>query len=140
MIRQINKKDTLFISEYLSKKLSISNKEANSKISKLIKSGLPAFIKEGLYIDGICWVEIDDKKVKRINFQVDNWKIAEDFIKVLKWNLNGDYIIELPKYDFLNKTLNKNGFKFFKVENNKNYYTYKFEKRVFYNTKSDDNI
>jgi len=142
MIRLITKQDKSSIIEYLSKKLVISEQQAALKTNKLINRGLPFFIKELKNIEGICWVEhltIDEKKVRKLFFLVDNWRLAEDLIKLLRWNLNGDYVIEIPKHDFLNRTLNKNGFRFSHIKDNYNVYNYRFEKRTFHNSKLEDN-
>lgn len=141
MIRQAELRDKIMVTEYVVKKLNISMKEANSKISKQIKSGLPLFLKDEKDIRGICWVEkitINDKKVKKLSFLFDDWRLAEDMIKYLRWQLNGEYITDLPKHDTLNRTLNKNGFRFTHIADNKNHYIYRFEKRTFKNYKSED--
>jgi len=141
MIRQISKKDKTAIEFYLSTKLRLSFLEASVKTRKIIKSGLPALIMESKELQGICWAEnriVDDKKVKYIEILVNNWRLAEAFIKILRWNLNGDYYLSIPKHDFLNRTYNKNGIRFLKVNGKNNEYITRFEKRTFYNFKKDD--
>lgn len=141
MIRLIKTEDKTSISDFLMKKLSISFKEAELKTSKLLKLKNLCFVKESPDVKGLCWVEtslISDKKVKKLFFLVDNWQLAEDFIKLLRWNLSGEYLIEIPKHDFLNRTLSKNGFRFVKLLDNKNVYNYRFEKKTFTNYKLDD--
>lgn len=142
MIRLIKKEDTLSIVEYLLKKLAITPQEAKVISRKIVKSGLPSFLKDSKSLEGICWMEksiLNEKPIKKLNFLVDNWRLAEDFIKILRWNVNGEIIIDIPRHDFLNRTLTKNGFRFLKLENNRNVYNYRFEKREFHNIKSEDN-
>ena len=141
MIRKISNKDNVSIAVYLSKKLNLSLSDANIKANKIIKSGLPAFILEGKDIQGICWVEnrlIDNKKEKFVEILVNHWRLAESYIQILRWNLNGDYFLLIPKYDTLNRTYNKNGIRFLKVEGQNNLYVARFEKRNFYSFKSED--
>lgn len=141
MIRAIKRTDKSDIVQYLVKKLSISFEESEKKARKLLKLNNLCFIKESKNLEGICWVEnilVADKKVKKLSFLVDNWKLADDFIKLLRWNLNGEYITEIPKHDFLNRTLSKNGFRFLRLENNKNVYNYRFDLKIFTNYKIDD--
>jgi len=55
----------------------------------------------------------------------------------LRWNYNGEVIVELDKHHFLNRTLNKQRFNFIKFENGKNIFSYTFSKREIF-TKADD--
>src|SRR4030067_3737377 len=101
MIRKISSSDKVAIAVYLSNKLNISLSEANAKTRKILKNGL-SFIKEEKELTGICWVEprlIGEKKEKFVEIVVNNWRLAEDFIQVLRWNLNGLYFFALPKHD-----------------------------------------
>lgn len=142
MIRKWNINDKSSITIYLASKLNISISEANRKVNKILKSGVPAFILEGKDPQGICWIEqriIDNKKENFIEILCNNWRLAEDYIQILRWNLCGMYWFSLPKHDFLNRTYNKNGIRFMKVNGQNNIYCYKFEKRNFFNYKSDDN-
>jgi len=142
MIRQVSTKDKTTIGLYLSQKLNISISEGMLKAIKIIKSRLPAFILEGNDLQGICWVEsklIGEKKEKFVEILCNNWRIAENYIQVLRWNLHGIYWFSLPRHDFLNRTLNKAGIRFVKVDGDKNIYHYKFERRNFFNYKSEDN-
>jgi hypothetical protein len=142
MIRQISTQDKTSITIYLARKLNISLVDANIKTNKIIKSGLPAFILEDKDLEGICWVElrlIGLKKEKFIEILCNNWRLAESYIQVLRWNLNGDYFFSVPKHDWLNRTLNKNGIRFYKIDELNNLYIGRFEKRNFFNYKSDDN-
>jgi hypothetical protein len=142
MIRQISKKDKYSLITYLAPKLNISLLEANVKATKIIKSGLPSLILESKDLQGVCWVEtkvIGEKKVKFVEILVNNWRLAEHFIQVLRWNLNGEYWFSIPKHDFLNRTYNKNGIRFMKVDGDRNLYCYRFELRNFYNYKTEDN-
>jgi hypothetical protein len=141
MIRQISTKDKTSIAIYLAQKLNISLPEANIKANKIVKSGLPAFMIEGKELQGICWVEtrlIGEKKEKFVEILCNNWRLAESYIQVLRWNLNGIYWFSLPKHDFLNRTFNKNGLRYMRCEGDRNIYCYKFEKRNFYSFKSED--
>jgi hypothetical protein len=142
MIRNCTTKDLSSISVYLAQKLNISLPEASIKTKKIIKSGLPSLIKESKDLTGIVWVEsriINDKKEKFIEIFVNNWRLAEDFIQCLRWKLDGVYWFSLPRHDFLNRTFNKNGIRFSRVEGDRNIYCYKFERRNFFNYKSEDN-
>jgi hypothetical protein len=142
VIRQITSKDSNEISLYLVSKLNIPFSEAEKKVRKIIKSGLPSFLLEAKDLQGICYVEhriINDEKTKFVEILCDNWRLAEMYIKILRWNLNGIYWMSLPKHDFLNRTFNKNGLRFTKCDGNKNIYCYRFEKRNFVNFKSEDN-
>jgi hypothetical protein len=142
MIRQVSTQDKTSIGLYLSQKLNISIPEGMVKANKIIKSGLPAFMLEGKELQGVCWVEsrlIGEKKEKFIEILCNNWRLAESYIQVLRWNLNGIYFLSVPKHDFLNRTYNKNGIRFMKVDGQNNLYCYKFEKRNFFNYKSEDN-
>jgi hypothetical protein len=142
VIRQASTNDKTSIAVYLSKKLSISLPDANIKTNRIIKSGLPSFIKEGKDLDGVCWVEtrlVNDKKEKFVEILVDNWRLAESYIQVLRWNLDGIYYFSLPKRDMLNRTYNKQGIRYMRCEGDRNIYCYRFEKRNFFNYKSEDN-
>jgi hypothetical protein len=126
---------------YLAQKLNISLPEASIKAKQIIKSGLPSLIKESKELQGICWVEsyiINDKKEKFVKILVNNWRLAENYIQILRWNLNGDYFFSVPKHDWLNRTLNKNGIRFYRVEGTNNLYIGRFEKRNFFNYKKED--
>ncbi len=141
MIRRISNRDKVALTLYLSNKLRISLPEANSKVRKILKTGI-CFIKEEKDLTGVCWIEsrlVGEKKEKFIEILCNNWRLAEDFIQVLRWNLNGIYFFALPKHDFLNRTFNKNGIRFQRVDGDKNIYNYKFELRNFVNYKSEDN-
>lgn len=142
MIRNITSSDKNSVSEYLIKKLNISPSDAEKKSRKIIKSGLPSFLLESSDLQGICYVEtriINGEKQKFVEILVNNWRLAETYIKILRWNLNGIYWFSLPKHDFLNRTYNKNGLRFTKCDGDKNIYCYRFEKRNFVNFKSEDN-
>lgn len=142
MIRKINIKDVNSVAEYLSKKLNISFLEASIKASKIAKSGNISFLKDEKDISGLCWIEskiVKEKKERYIEIYVNNWRLAEEFLQCLRWTINGIYYFSLPKHDTLNRTLNKAGMRFFKVEGDKNIYVYKFEKRNFISYKSEDN-
>jgi len=141
VIRQISTKDRTSISLYLASKLNIDLPEANRRARKIIKSGLPSFILESKDLQGLCYVEkrqVGDKQEKFIEILVGNWRLAENFIQVLRWNLDGVYWFSLPKHDFLNRTLNKAGMRYVRVEGDKNVYNYKFERRQFYSFKLED--
>jgi len=141
MIRQASTKDITSIAVYLSQKLNISLKDASIKARKIVKSGLPSFLKEGKDLEGICWVEtrlVNEKKEKFIEIYVNNWRLAESFIQCLRWSLNGDYFLSVPKHDFLNRTYNKNGIRFLKVDGENNLYISRFEKRFFQSYKAED--
>lgn len=142
MIRQVSTNDNTSIAIYLSKKLNLSFSDAYIKTRKIIKSGLISLIKEDKDLEGICWVEtkfINNKKEKFVEIYVNNWRLAESFIQILRWSLTGIYYFSLSKHDMLNRTLNKSGIRFLKVEGDKNIYNYKFEKRYFQSYKSEDN-
>lgn len=142
MIRKISTKDVISLSVYLAQKQNISLPDAKLKAKKIVKSGLPAFMLEGKDLQGVCWVEsrlIGEKKEKFIEILCNNWRLAESYIQVLRWNLNGIYFLSVPKHDFLNRTYNKNGLRFMKVDGQNNLYCYKFELRNFFNYKSEDN-
>lgn len=141
MIRPIKKSDKSSLCEYIKNKYSCTYTEAEKESRKLLKFSQKCYIKEDKDLYGVCWIEkciFDKLPSKKINFLVDNWHLADDFIKILRWNLNGLYIIEVPQNHFLNKTLNKNGFRFIRLQNNKNLYHYKFELRKFTNYKLED--
>jgi hypothetical protein len=142
MIRKLDTKDKNSCAIYLATKLNISFSEALLKVNKILKSGLPNFLKDERDLQGICWVEsrlIGDKKEKYIEILVNNWRLAENFIQILRWNLNGDFYLSIPKHSMLNRTYNKNGIRYLRVDGLNNLYIYRFEKRRFYNNKSDDN-
>jgi hypothetical protein len=142
MIRQTSTKDKTSIAVYLSKKLNISLKDASIKARKIVKNGLPSFLKESKDLEGVCWVEtrlVNEKKEKFVEILVDNWRLAESFIQCLRWSLDGICWFSLPRHDMLNRTLNKAGIRFVKVDGDKNVYIYKFEKRYFQSYKSEDN-
>lgn len=142
MIRQISTKDVTSLSVYLSQKLNVSLPDAKVKAKKIVKSGLPAFLLEGKDLQGVCWVEsksVGEKKEKFVEILCNNWRLAESYIQVLRWNLDGICWFSIPKHDWLNRTYNKNGIRFIKVDGDKNLYCYKFEKRNFFNYKSEDN-
>jgi len=116
--------------------------DAVKKANKIIKSGLTNFIKEGKDLEGVCYVEsklVNDKKEKFIVILVNNWRLAESFIQCLRWELNGDYFLSVPKHDFLNRTYNKNGIRFLRVDGDNNLYISRFEKRFFQSYKAEDN-
>lgn len=141
MIRKTNAKDITSLSVYLSQKLGISISDAKKKASKIVKSGLPNFIKEEKDLSGVCFVEtkiVNDVKKKFVYIYVNNWRLAENFLQCLRWNLNGEYWFALPKHDTLNRTYNKNSIKFIRVDGDKNIYCFKFEKRIFKSFKSED--
>ena len=141
MIRLISTKDKISIAIYLASKLNIDLPEANRRANKIIKSGLPSFILESKDLQGLCYVEkrqVGDKQEKFIEILVGNWRLAESFIQMLRWNLDGDYWFSLPRHDFLNRTFNKNGIRYVRVEGDRNIYCYRFEKRNFFNYKSED--
>lgn len=141
MIRRINSKDKNSLASYFSNKLNINIEDALVKTNKILKSNSTNFIKEERELSGVCWIEtrlINDVKTKYIEILVNNWRLAEQFLQCLRWSLNGEYWFSLPKHDFLNRTLNKVGIRFIRVEGDRNIYCYKFEKHYFRNYKSDD--
>jgi hypothetical protein len=141
MIRQISTKDKISLATYLAVKINIPLSEATVKAVRIIKSGLPSLMMESKDLQGICWVEnklVGEKKVKYVEILVNNWRLAENFIQVLRWKLNGEYFFSIPKHDFLNRTYNKNGIRFLKCDGDKNVYCQRFEKRDFYSFKSED--
>ena len=141
MIRPISTNDKVSIAIYLASKLNISLPEAKVKTNKILKGGLSAFILESKDLQGICYIEkrlIGEKQENFIEILVGNWRLAESFIQVLRWNLDGDYWFSLPRHDFLNRTFNKNGIRYVRVEGDRNIYCYRFEKRNFFNYKSED--
>ena len=142
MIRNISTKDKINVSTYLASKLNLSFSEAEKKVRKIIKSGQPNFLLESKDLQGFCYVEtriINGEKLKFVEILCNNWRLAEMFIKILRWNLNGIYWLSLPKHDFLNRTFNKNGLRFVKCDGAKNIYCYRFEHHQFANFKSEDN-
>ncbi len=141
MIRQISPKDKTSLSIYLIEKLKLTFPEASIKANKIIKNGYTSLMADTRDLQGICWVElrlVGDKKIKFVEILVNNWRLAESFIQVLRWKLNGEFWFSLPKHDFLNRTYNKNGIRFMKVDGSNNLYCYKFEKRQFFNVKRED--
>ena len=141
MIRQVSTKDKTTIGIYLSQKLNISITEGMVKARKIIKSGLPVFMLEGKDLQGICWVEtrlVNNKKEKFVEILCNNWRLAESYLQVLRWTLNGDFFFSVPKHDWLNRTLNKNGIRFTKIDGLNNLYIGRFEKREFHSFKSED--
>lgn len=142
MIRKFSSKDKMSISNYLSNKLNISLIDANRRAKRILKSGLPTLLKEDKDLQGLCWIEtrlIGDKKENFVEIYVNHWKLAEHFLQCLRWELNGLYWFSLPIHDSLNRTLNKHGIRFVKVDGDKNFYHYKFEKREFKSFKLEDN-
>jgi len=137
MIRNIITKDKYNFLDYYSKQLNVSFKEAEIKFNKILKNSSAKLILVNKDVEGICWTEKDDSKKKHLFLLVNHWKIAESFIQSLRWDLSGEYEINIPKYHFLNRTLNKNGFKFYKVDDKNNYYKYTFIKRILTNAKSE---
>ena len=134
-------KDKSSIAFYLSNKLNISIEDATIRANKIIKSGLENFIKEEKDLSGICYIEsklVNDTKIKYVEILVNNWRLAEQFLQCLRWTLNGEHWFSLPKHDFLNRTFNKNGLRYIRVEGDRNIYCYKFEKRDFRNYKNED--
>jgi hypothetical protein len=141
MIRRINSKDKNSLASYFSNKLNINIEDALVKTNKILKSNSTNFIKEERELSGVCWIEtrlINNIKTKYIEILVNNWRLAEQFLQCLRWSLNGEHWFSLPKHDFLNRTLNKAGIRFIRVEGDRNIYCYRFEKRDFRNYKSDD--
>lgn len=142
MIRHCTTKDRTSIAVYLATKLKISLSEANSKAKRIVKNGMPSFLKEEKNLTGLCWVEtriVNDKKEKFVEILSDHWKLAESFLQCLRWALNGIYYFSLPRHDSLNRTYNKNGIRYLKVDGDRNIYVYKFEKREFRSFKEEDN-
>lgn len=141
MIRNITTKDKTSLAVYLSSKLNISLPDAKLKASKIVKNGQTSFLKEEKDLSGICYVEnrlINDKKEKYVVILVNHWKLAESFIQCLRWKLDGIFWFELPKHDSLNRTFNKAGIRFVKIDGDRNLYNYKFDKRQFFSFKSED--
>lgn len=141
MIRHCTTKDRTSIAVYLATKLKISLSEANSKAKRIVKNGMSSFLKEEKNLTGLCWVEtriVNDKKEKFVEILSDHWKLAESFLQCLRWALNGDYYFAAPIHDSLNRTFNKHGLQFIKVNDKFNVYIGRFEKRVFKSFKSED--
>lgn len=141
MIRPISTKDKTSVAIYLAQKLNISLPEANFKANKIIKSGQVSFLKEEKELSGLCYVEarlVNGVKTNFVEIIVNNWRLAEAFLQCLRWNLDGIYWFSLPKRDFLNRTYNKQGIRYTTCLGDKNIYCYKFEKRNFFNYKSED--
>lgn len=129
------------VANYLSSKLNISYQDALAKANKIIKSGQISYLKEEKDLTGLCYTEIrliDNKKVKYLEIFVNNWRLAEEFLKILRWNLNGDYTLSIPKHDSLNRTFNKNGIRYIRVDGDRNIYMCRFEKREFFTYKNED--
>jgi hypothetical protein len=142
MIRKITSSDKTSVASYLVSKLNMPLLEAIKKANKIIKSGRVSFLKEERDLSGLCYTEsrvVNGVKTNFVEIIVNNWRLAEDFIQVLRWNLDGIYWFSLPRHDFLNRTLNKIGIRFVRVDGDRNVYCYKFEKRNFYSFKSEDN-
>jgi len=142
MIRNWKQQDVSALSLYISKKLNVPISEATLKARKVIKSGLPSFLKEESDLTGVCWIEarvIDGKKLKFIEILANNWRLAEDYIQCLRWEIHGEYYFSVPRHDSLNRTYNKNGIRYLRVEGDKNIYVYRFERRNFVSYKSEDN-
>ena len=141
MIRNATTKDITSIATFLSNKLNLSLNDAVKKSRKIVKNGLPSFLKEEKDLSGVCWVEkrvVNNVPQKFVEIHVNHWKIAEDFIQCLKWSLNGEYMFLIPRKDMLNRTYNKAGIKYLKIEGDNHLYSYRFEKRIFRNYKSED--
>jgi hypothetical protein len=142
MIRNLQPKDELNFITYYSSKVNCSLKDAKHQFKQIIKSGLPALIKDESTLSGVCWIDsrkVEDKKIRYLNFLVNNWRLAEAFLQVLRWNYNGEVIVELDKHHFLNRTVNKNRFIFLRTENNKNIFKYTFIKREIYGKLEESN-
>lgn len=141
MIRNATTKDITSIATFLSNKLNLSLHDAVKKSRKIVKNGLPSFLKEEKDLTGVCWVEkrvVNNVPQKFVEIHVKNWRLAEDFIQCLKWSLNGEYMFLIPRKDMLNRTYNKAGIKYLKIEGDNHLYSYRFEKREFRNYKSED--
>jgi len=141
MIRKVTTKDLTSIATFLSSKQNISLKDAVVKAKRIVKSGLPSFIKEEKDLSGICFVEsriVNNVKQKFVEIYVNNWRLAESFLQCLRWELNGEYFFVIPRKDFLNRTYNKAGIKYLRIEGENHLYTYKFEKRQFHSFKQED--
>ena len=141
MIRKATTKDITSIAVFLSNKLNLSLKDSIVKARRIVKNGLPSFLKEEKDLTGVCWVEkrlIGDVKKKFVCIHVDNWRLAESFIQCLRWTLNGEHMFFIPRRDMLNRTFNKNGIKYIKIDGDNHLYSYTFEKREFRNYKSED--
>lgn len=141
MIRNATTKDITSIATFLSNKLNLSLHDAVKKAKKIVKNGLPSFLKEEKDLTGVCWVEkriVNNVPQKFVEIHVKNWRLAEDFIQCLKWSLNGEYMFLIPRKDMLNRTYNKAGIKYLKIEGDNHLYSYRFEKREFRNYKSED--
>lgn len=143
MLRKVLDTDKNSLVLYLSSKLNISIASATITANKIIKHSSISFLKEEKDLSGVCWIEsrmINNIKHKFIEIVCNNWRLAEDFLQCLRWNLNGTYYFLIPRHDFLNRTFNKNGIKFIKIEGENHLYSYKFEKREFRSFKSEDLI
>jgi hypothetical protein len=141
MIRNATTKDITSIATFLSNKLSLSLNDAVKKSRKIVKNYSPSFLKEEKDLSGVCWVEnriVNNVPQKFVEIHVKNWRLAEDFIQCLKWSLNGEYMFLIPRKDMLNRTYNKAGIKYLKIEGDNHLYSYRFEKREFRNYKSED--
>lgn len=142
MIRHATTKDITSIATFLSNKLNLSLNDAVKKAKKIVKNGLPSFLKEEKDLTGVCWVEkrvVNNVPQKFVEIHVKNWRLAEDFIQCLKWSLNGEYMFLIPRKDMLNRTYNKAGIKYLKIEGDNHLYSYVFQKREFKSFKSEDN-
>ena len=141
MIRNATTKDITSIATFLSNKLNLSLTDAVKKSRKIVKNCSPSFIKEEKDVSGVWWVEkriVNNVPQKFVEIHVKNWRLAEDFIQCLKWSLNGEYMFLIPRKDMLNRTYNKAGIKYLKIEGDNHLYSYRFEKREFRNYKSED--
>jgi hypothetical protein len=141
MIRNATTKDITSIATFLSNKLNLSLNDAVKKSRKIVKNYSPSFLKEEKDLSGVCWVEkriVNNVPQKFVEIHVKNWRLAEDFIQCLKWSLNGEYMFLIPRKDMLNRTYNKAGIKYLKIEGDNHLYSYRFEKREFRNYKSED--
>jgi hypothetical protein len=141
MIRKAITKDITSIAVFLSNKLNLSLKDSVIKAKRIVKSGLPSFLKEEKDLSGLCFVEtklVGDVKKKFVNIYVSNWRLAESFIQCLRWTLNGEHFFLIPRKDMLNRTYNKAGIKYLKIEGDNHLYSYVFEHRVFTSYKSED--
>jgi hypothetical protein len=141
MIRKATIKDITAIALFLSNKLNLPFKETVVKARKIVKSGSPNFLKEEKDLTGVCWVEkkiVNNAPQKFVEIHVTNWRLAEMFLQCLRWELNGEYMFLIPRRDMLNRTYNKAGIKYLKIEGDNHLYVYKFEKREFRSYKSED--
>lgn len=142
MIRKISTKDITSIAIFLSNKLNLSLNDSLIKAKRIVKNGLPSFLKEEKDLTGVCFVEtrlVNDVKKKFVEIHVKNWRLAEEFLQCLRWTLDGEYNFSIPRRDMLNRTYNKAGIKYIKIEGDNHLYSYTFQKREFRSYKSEDN-